>query len=226
MIDPAKIAKHALMKERGCRDCLYYDSKKRDCSIGTSHCVLFEERRADPSGRFAYDKPKYCRNCYWWNRRGACCRRGGLERCAYLIWAQPEQTRQQKLELCMEMLDGVSGKELEDLVAEATVQKAGDRWAGVESEAMRKLRDEVVLGSGQLQTEEASEESEQAQSGEMPMGSEQRAVCEVTGHGECIPCKDCPYGKERPCVSFCMRKILQEWRAGKHYDGKEAAVYA
>ena len=32
------------------------------------------------------------------------------------------------------------------------------------------------------------------------------------------PCEDCPYGKGRPCVSFCMKKILEDQKkkgAGK-----------
>ena len=28
-----------------------------------------------------------------------------------------------------------------------------------------------------------------------------------------FPCSRCPYGQgERPCVSFCMKKLLEEWR--------------
>ena len=26
------------------------------------------------------------------------------------------------------------------------------------------------------------------------------------------PCYKCPYGRREPCVSFCMRKVLNEWR--------------
>lgn len=40
-------------------------------------------------------------------------------------------------------------------------------------------------------------------------------------------CSSCAYGKgERPCVSFCMKKVLREWRNEKNSDRKEAAVYA
>lgn len=29
-----------------------------------------------------------------------------------------------------------------------------------------------------------------------------------------FPCSRCPYGQgARPCVSFCMKKLLKEWRA-------------
>ena len=28
-------------------------------------------------------------------------------------------------------------------------------------------------------------------------------------------CSACVYGKSRPCVSFCMKKILKKWHAGR-----------
>ena len=39
-------------------------------------------------------------------------------------------------------------------------------------------------------------------------------------------CWNCPYGKGRPCVSFCMRKILEEWQKERNAFRKEIRVYA
>lgn len=31
-----------------------------------------------------------------------------------------------------------------------------------------------------------------------------------------FPCSRCPYGQgDRPCVSFCMKKVLKEWREAR-----------
>ena len=159
MIDPKKIALRALMEERGCRDCLYFDSKYKNCSLGFRSCILFKERRTDHTGRFTFDKPAHCRNCYWWDRRGAVCRRGGLKNCAYLVW--PEDP-------------GRSG--------------AGSEGGSIESGA--------------------------------PVG------CSRTRNPGPYSCIGCPYGKHHPCVSFCMRKVLAEWRAERAAVGKEVCVYA
>lgn len=159
MIDPKKIALRALMEERGCRDCLYFDSKYKNCSLGFRSCVLFKERRTDHTGRFTFDKPAHCRNCYWWDRRGAVCRRGGLKNCAYLVW--PEDP-------------GRSG--------------AGSEGGSIESG--------------------------------VPVG------CSRTRNPGPYSCIGCPYGKHHPCVSFCMRKVLAEWRAERAAVGKEVCVYA
>lgn len=153
MIDPKKIALRALMEERGCRDCLYFDSKYKNCSLGFRSCILFKERRTDHTGRFTFDKPAHCWNCYWWNRRGAVCRRGGLESCAYLVW--PEEP--------------------------------------------------CKTGVG---------------SDDAPAGSS------CTGKPGPYSCIGCPYGKHHPCVSFCMKKVLAEWRAERGAIGKEVSVYA
>lgn len=159
MIDPKKIALRALMEERGCRDCLYFDSKYKNCSLGFRSCILFKERRTDHTGRFTFDKPAHCRNCYWWDRRGAVCRRGGLKNCAYLVW--PEDP-------------GRSG--------------AGSEGGSIESG--------------------------------VPVG------CSRTRNPGPYSCIGCPYGKHHPCVSFCMRKVLAEWRAERGAIGKEVSVYA
>lgn len=159
MIDPKKIALRALMEERGCRDCLYFDSKYKNCSLGFRSCVLFKERRTDHTGQFTFDKPAHCRNCYWWDRRGAVCRRGGLKNCAYLVW--PEDP-------------GRSG--------------AGSEGGSIESG--------------------------------VPVG------CSRTRNPGPYSCIGCPYGKHHPCVSFCMRKVLAEWRAERAAVGKEVCVYA
>lgn len=164
MIDPKKIAHRALMEERGCRDCLYFDSKYKKCSLGFRSCILFMERRTDHTGRFAFDKPAHCRNCYWWNRRGAVCRRGGLENCAYLIW------------------------------------KADPEKYGSEPKAYGARADECRINSG-------------------PSGG-------CAGDPMQYSCIGCPYGKHHPCVSFCMRKVLAEWRAERVSVGKEVSVYA
>jgi len=38
------------------------------------------------------------------------------------------------------------------------------------------------------------------------------------------PCRSCSYGKgERPCVSFCMKKVMEEWRRERQAAGKEGA---
>jgi len=38
------------------------------------------------------------------------------------------------------------------------------------------------------------------------------------------PCRSCSYGKgERPCVSFCMKKVMEEWRMERQAAGKEGA---
>jgi len=159
MIDPKKIALRALMEERGCRDCLYFDSKYKNCSLGFRSCILFKERRTDHTGRFTFDKPAHCRNCYWWDRRGAVCRRGGLKNCAYLVW--PEDP-------------GRSG--------------AGSEGGSIESG--------------------------------VPVG------CSRTRNPGPYSCIGCPYGKHHPCVSFCMRKVLAEWRAERAAVGKEVCVHA
>lgn len=159
MIDPKKIALRALMEERGCRDCLYFDLKYKNCSLGFRSCILFKERRTDHTGRFTFDKPAHCRNCYWWDRRGAVCRRGGLKNCAYLVW--PEDP-------------GRSG--------------AGSEGGSIESG--------------------------------VPVG------CSRTRNPGPYSCIGCPYGKHHPCVSFCMRKVLAEWRAERAAVGKEVCVYA
>ena len=39
-------------------------------------------------------------------------------------------------------------------------------------------------------------------------------------------CWNCPYGRDRPCVSFCMRNILEEWRKERAALRKEMQVYA
>lgn len=39
-------------------------------------------------------------------------------------------------------------------------------------------------------------------------------------------CSACPYGRGRPCVSFCLREILTEWRTAKAAAGKEVHIYA
>ena len=166
MIDPKKIARRALMEERGCRDCLYFDLKYKKCSLGSRSCILFTERRTDRTGRFAFDKPVHCRNCYWWNRRGALCRRGGLENCAYLIWR-------------------VDPKEY-----------------GSEAEGCGACADELRVNSGS------------------PGG------CGCAGNSETYSCIGCPYGRHHPCVSFCMRKVLAEWREERAAIGKEVSVYA
>lgn len=159
MIDPKKIALRALMEERGCRDCLYFDSKYKNCSLGFRSCVLFKERRTDHTGRFTFDKPAHCRNCYWWDRRGAVCRRGGLKNCAYLVW--PEDPGR---------------------------SSAGSEGGSIESG--------------------------------VPVG------CSRTRNPGPYSCIGCPYGKHHPCVSFCMRKVLAEWRAERAAVGKEVCVYA
>ena len=39
-----------------------------------------------------------------------------------------------------------------------------------------------------------------------------------------FPCSRCPYGQgERPCVSFCMKKLLLEWRRKRDPVRKEGA---
>ena len=153
MIDPKKIALRALMEERGCRDCLYFDSKYKNCSLGFRSCILLKERRTDYTGRFTFDKPAHCRSCYWWDRPSAVCRRGGVENCAYLVW--PENP----------------GK------------------TGVGSD-------------------------------DAPAGSS------CTGKPGPYSCIGRPYGKHHPCVSFCMKKVLAEWRAERGAIGKEVSVYA
>lgn len=39
-------------------------------------------------------------------------------------------------------------------------------------------------------------------------------------------CWNCPYGRDRPCTSFCMRNILMEWRKERAALRKELQVYA
>ncbi|MBQ9061343.1 MAG: hypothetical protein IJ121_00740 [Eubacterium sp.] len=39
-------------------------------------------------------------------------------------------------------------------------------------------------------------------------------------------CWNCPYGRDRPCVSFCMRNTLEEWRKEHAVIRKEIQVYA
>ncbi len=166
MIDPKKIALRALMEERGCRDCLYFDSKYKKCSLGFRSCILFQERRTDHSGRFTFDKPLHCRNCYWWDRRKAVCRRGGLENCAYLIW------------------------------------KVDPKEYGPDPNGCGTHTNERQLNS------------------DAPIG------CGCARNPGSYSCVGCPYGKDHPCVSFCMRKVLSEWRAERAAIGKEASVYA
>ena len=39
-------------------------------------------------------------------------------------------------------------------------------------------------------------------------------------------CSACPYGRGRPCVSFCMKQLLEDWRRERAGVGKEVSVYA
>ena len=39
-------------------------------------------------------------------------------------------------------------------------------------------------------------------------------------------CSACPYGRGRPCVSFCMKQLLEEWHRERAGGGKEVSVYA
>ena len=39
-------------------------------------------------------------------------------------------------------------------------------------------------------------------------------------------CSACPYGRGRPCVSFCMKQLLEDWRREHAVAGKEVSVYA
>ena len=39
-----------------------------------------------------------------------------------------------------------------------------------------------------------------------------------------FPCSRCPYGQgARPCVSFCMKKLLKEWRAERGHPERRGA---
>lgn len=38
-------------------------------------------------------------------------------------------------------------------------------------------------------------------------------------------CSACPYGRGRPCVSFCMKQLLEDWRKERFGAGKEVSVY-
>ena len=42
-----------------------------------------------------------------------------------------------------------------------------------------------------------------------------------------FPCSRCPYGQgERPCVSFCMKKVLEEWRKERGSpEGRELMMH-
>lgn len=42
-----------------------------------------------------------------------------------------------------------------------------------------------------------------------------------------FPCSRCPYGQcERPCVSFCMKKLLKEWREERGSpEGRELMMH-
>jgi len=39
-------------------------------------------------------------------------------------------------------------------------------------------------------------------------------------------CSACPYGRGRPCVSFCMKQLLEDWRRERAGVRKEVSVYA
>ena len=39
-------------------------------------------------------------------------------------------------------------------------------------------------------------------------------------------CSACPYGRGRPCVSFCMKQLLEDWHRERAGVGKEVSVYA
>lgn len=39
-------------------------------------------------------------------------------------------------------------------------------------------------------------------------------------------CSACPYGRGRPCVSFCMKQLLEDWHRERAGLGKEVSVYA
>ena len=39
-------------------------------------------------------------------------------------------------------------------------------------------------------------------------------------------CSACPYGRGRPCVSFCMKQLLEDRRRERAGVGKEVSVYA
>ena len=55
-------------------------------------------------------------------------------------------------------------------------------------------------------------------------GPQEKSDSDSSGESLRFPCRCCPYGQgERPCVSFCMKKVLREWQAKKDNSGKEGA---
>ena len=116
------------MRLRGCKDCRYFLRSLKQCSRGMENCILF-------SKNMAAGKPD-CGQCYWWDEKRGCCRRGRAG-CAY------------------------------DL-------------------AVRKQKEK-----------ENNEEMEAD-----------------------VSCDGCPYRTGRPCVGYCIRQILHDWKRVRSAVGK------
>ena len=133
--------KYSLKQKIDCKDCLYFNRKERRCIFGEENCILISGVSAKNHERYAGDKPKECRYCYWWDRASWSCSRVVLGGCAYEIW-------------------------IPALIPEEPVP-SGENIS------------DAALASG-------------------------------------YPCRTCSYSLNHsgaPCVSFCMKNLLEEWNA-------------